>query len=109
MKYFALTKLESRCVFQRLVEANPLRGALRIPDQTPDSADATPQLASRTHLLPDLGMLHGRMLVSAWENSLEDVHFRALDVLRHSVQVRRRSSWHVCFETTASVSLFRHS
>ena len=66
--------------------------ALRISEQVPDVNDAAPQLATRTHLLPDLGMLHGRMLVAAWENSLEDVHFRALDLLRHAVQVRRVQS-----------------
>ena len=43
---------------------------------------------SREFVLPDLGMVQGRLLVSAWDYGLDDVQDDAAKMLLHAVEVR---------------------
>ena len=75
---------------QQFIEVNPLVMAPHIPEQSVDVGE-TIAFSSRDKLLPDLGMLHGRLIVGAWENALDDVQDQALDLLHHAVQVSFKS------------------
>ena len=43
--------------------------------------------ASRDMIIPDVSMVHGRMIVSAWDFGLDDVQDDAVRLLMHSVEV----------------------
>ena len=43
--------------------------------------------ACREMLLPDLGMIHGRLIVAAWSFGLDDVTDNASKMLLHAVEV----------------------
>ena len=42
---------------------------------------------SREMLLPDIGLIHGRMIVTAWDYGLEDVEDDAIRLLLLAVEV----------------------
>ena len=43
--------------------------------------------ANRELVLPDIGMIHGRMIVSAWDYGLEGVNDNAVRLLLNSIEV----------------------
>ena len=43
--------------------------------------------ASRDMLLPDIGMVHGRMIVTAWDYGLDKVEDNAVRLLMKAVEV----------------------
>lgn len=43
--------------------------------------------ASRELLLPDIGMVHGRLIVTAWDFGVENVEDDAVKLLMQAVQV----------------------
>ena len=43
--------------------------------------------ASRDMLLPDIGMVHGRMIVTAWDYGLDKVEDNAVRLLMEAVEV----------------------
>ena len=43
--------------------------------------------ASREMLLPDIGMVHGRMIVTAWDYGLDKVEDNAVRLLMKAVEV----------------------
>lgn len=47
-----------------------------------------PEFASRDMVLPDITMVHGRMLVCAWEVGLEEVADSAVKLVMQTVEVR---------------------
>lgn len=44
--------------------------------------------ASREMLLPDIGMVHGRFVVAAWESGLEDVDDSAIRLIMVAIEVK---------------------
>ena len=42
---------------------------------------------SREMVLPDIGMVHGRMIVSAWDLGLDDVQDDAVRLLMQAIEV----------------------
>lgn len=54
-----------------------------------------PEFASRDMVLPDITMVHGRMLVCAWEVGLEEVADSAVKLVMQTVEVRHIIfGWH---------------
>ena len=54
--------------------------------------------ASRDMLLPDPGMVHGRMLVTAWDYGLDTVDDTSVKVVMHALEVRHAHLNIHCFE-----------
>ena len=44
--------------------------------------------ASREMTLPDIGMVHGRMIVTAWDLGLDNVEDNAVRIMMNAIEVR---------------------
>ncbi|CAH1786180.1 unnamed protein product [Owenia fusiformis] len=70
---------------QRFVPQNPLNQAPHIVPRQPDE-EPTLNYCTKDHTLPDIAMIHGRMIVSAWDYGLEDVENDAVHMVLCAVE-----------------------
>lgn len=73
---------------QRFVAVNPLVTAPQIPSHVPEADEKSAGFASRDMMLPDAGLVHCRLLVTAWENGLENIHDDTVTLLFKAIQVK---------------------
>lgn len=73
-------------LYQRFLPADPFCQAPQIQSQFPEQDDRVPDYAARDLLLPDVAMIHGRMIVSAWEFGLDGVDDEAIRILLQAVE-----------------------
>jgi len=71
---------------QRFLAADPLCQAPVIQPQFPEQNDRVPDYATREMLLPDIAMVHGRLVVTAWEFGLDSVDDDAVHLLMMAVE-----------------------
>ncbi|ESN94503.1 hypothetical protein HELRODRAFT_185117 [Helobdella robusta] len=69
------------------MKADPLSIVPQIPFQMPDPEALTPGYASLENLLPDASMVHGRMLVGAWERGLLSVDDQCVHLLKFAIEI----------------------
>ncbi|KAK2154424.1 hypothetical protein LSH36_269g08061 [Paralvinella palmiformis] len=76
---------------QRFLQVNPLIHAPLIQPHIPESEERGPGYVSREILLPDVGLIHGRMIVTAWDYGLEDVDDDAIRLLLLAVEMQLKT------------------
>ena len=74
--------------FQRVVAIN---GELEVNDTDIHDAERTLRFAFREPMMPDVSMIHGRMIVTAWEERLEGVEDSAVEIIVKAVENQLRT------------------
>lgn len=65
---------------------DPLLGAPTLHTRAPHIDQQSPAFIHRQYVLPDDAQIHGRMLVSAWENGLDEVSADAVQLLVKAIE-----------------------
>ena len=72
---------------QPFVAVNPLVVAPQIPTHVPQPEERGLGFASREMLLPDLPVIHMRLLVTSWEFGLDDIQDDLALLVMKAIQV----------------------
>jgi transcriptional adapter 1 len=78
-------------LYQKFLPVDALCQAPQIQSHFPEQDDRVPEFATHDLLLPDIAMVHGRLVVSAWEFGLEGVHDDAVKLLMHAVEAQLKT------------------
>ncbi|KAI0242875.1 Transcriptional adapter 1 [Lamellibrachia satsuma] len=93
---------------QRFLPANPLSQAPQIHPHVPEPEERGPDYASREMCLPDIGLVHGRMIVTAWDFGLDDVEDAAVKLVMEGVQMALKNILTVIFARRNAYKLREH-
>merc|ERR1712002_584789 len=97
---------------QRFVQVNELCQVLPVNLPSPEQDDKTLTFASKEMLLPDIGMVHGRMMVSAWDYGLDFVDDNAVRIMMHAIEAMLKNILSVMLARRNSYQIkegrFRH-
>ncbi|XP_067662046.1 transcriptional adapter 1-like [Haliotis asinina] len=76
---------------QRFVPVNPTTHAHKVTTRSVDDGVTPLGFMSRDCLLPDISLMHGRMLVCAWESDLQDVASLTVKLLIQAVETQLKN------------------
>lgn len=79
------------CSVSKFLAANPLCMAPLIQPNAIEQGDKMPGYLSREMVLPDIGMIHGRLMVTAWDFGLEDVNDDVVRALMLAIEIQLKT------------------
>lgn len=73
---------------QRFCPVNPLQHVLPVSLSAPEPEDKPLNFAQKEMTLPDIGMVHGRMIITAWDAGLDNVEDDAVRIMMQAIEGR---------------------